>query len=629
MPRISLTMLVSSAAFVAGLILTTAGQAAAPTVRQALGLTPIQANIEYEQPSGPAIDRCALKSVKDSRKSGWEVVGTDGQLMRRFLDSNRDQKIDQWCYYLRGIEVYRDIDTDFNGKADQYRWLGTGGSRWGLDQDEDGSVDHWKMISPEEVSAEVVSAIRDRNEALFETVLLDSEELTRLGLGTSQRADLKKRIQAAKAGFSKYVDEQQTIHSKSRWLHFGATRPGIIPEGTEGSSKDLLIYDNVAAVVENEGRHDQLIVGTLVNVGQGWRVIDLPQTDSSTGFFYTSVSDSSDRPEAGGVGLDQRMQQLLGKLEEIDTKLSSAPQRSLSELNAERAGILEQLAEQAATSKEQDTWMRQFADSVSAAAQAGDYPQGVQKLQSVHQKLKKDGGSNDLQAYVQFRYLTADYGRKLQEPEADFAKIQTKWLANLNTFVKDYPREKDAAEAMLQLAIAQEFAGKEKDAVDWYNRIIKDFSSSNLATKAAGAKRRLESVGRSISLKGQTLQGTSTDLARYRGRAVLIHYWATWCEPCKKDLKTIRELQARLPSSKFAAIGVNLDSERHTAAQYLKENRVPWPQLHEDGGLDSRLANEMGILTLPTMILIDKTGQVVRRNIHAGELEAELAKLVK
>jgi hypothetical protein len=45
--------------------------------------------------------------------------------------------------------------------------------------------------------------------------------------------------------------------------------------------------------------------------------------------------------------------------------------------------------------------------------------------------------------------------------------------------------------------------------------------------------------------------------------------------------------------------------------------------------MDSRLANEMGIQTLPTMILLDKTGRVVRRNIHASELEAEVQKLVK
>lgn len=617
------------AASLLGLLSATAAPGATPTVQQALGLEPVQPHVEYEKPTGAAVKDCALQPISGSGQTGWQLVDGEEKPLRRFLDSNRDKKIDQWCYYLRGIEVYRDIDTDFNGKADEYRWLGTAGSRWGLDRDQDGTVDHWKMISPEEVTAEVVSAIRSGDASRFETILLSTDELTRLGLGRDMATQLKKRIQTAKSGFQKYVSQQQTIQSKSRWLHFGATRPGVIPQGTDGSTQDLLIYDNVAAVVEHDGQHSQLIVGTLVNVGRGWRVIDLPQTESSAGFFYTSLNATSADQADSGLGLDQRMQELLGKLEEIDEKLSSANRAGVPGLNAERAGVLEQLAEQAATRKERDGWMRQFADSVSASVQAGDFPEGLRQLKSVLLKLDRERAANDLQAYVKFRYLTAEYGQKLQEKDADFAKIQETWLKNLRQFVKDHPGVPDAAEAMLQLAIAQEFAGKEKDASAWYGRIIKEFSSTDLAAKATGAKRRLESVGKSMSLRGKTLDGKSIDLSRLRGRTVLIHYWATWCEPCKRDIKTIRQLQAKLPSSKFAAIGVNLDADRQTVSEFLRANRIPWPQLYEPGGLDSRLANEMGVLTLPTMILVDKTGRVVRRNIDAGELDKELNKMVK
>ena len=85
---------------------------------------------------------------------------------------------------------------------------------------------------------------------------------------------------------------------------------------------------------------------------------------------------------------------------------------------------------------------------------------------------------------------------------------------------------------MLQLAIAQEFAGKDEDALGWYSRIVKEFPNAELAAKAAGAKRRLESVGQSIELRGKTLTGAPFDAARFRGHVMLIHYWATWCEPC-------------------------------------------------------------------------------------------------
>ena len=76
-------------------------------------------------------------------------------------------------------------------------------------------------------------------------------------------------------------------------------------------------------------------------------------------------------------------------------------------------------------------------------------------------------------------------------------------------------------------------------------------------------------------------------------------------------------------------MGVNLDSDDATAKRFLAKNPLPWAQVYESGGLDSRLANELGILSLPTMLLLDGEGRVVNRAIHAAELDAELQKLMR
>ena len=76
-------------------------------------------------------------------------------------------------------------------------------------------------------------------------------------------------------------------------------------------------------------------------------------------------------------------------------------------------------------------------------------------------------------------------------------------------------------------------------------------------------------------------------------------------------------------------MGINLDSNPAELQAYLREERLAWPQMYEEGGLESRLAIELGILTLPTMMLIDRQGKVINRNIHIGELESELKKLAK
>jgi hypothetical protein len=158
---------------VAGLpwLMGAAALAAESTAEQALELQPVQADVEYDIPAADAIKKCKIEAERELG-SGWVVRDENGRLLRRFLDTNGDNKLDQWSYFLDGIESYRDLDANFNGNADQYRWLGTTGIRWGLDTDEDGKIDSWKMISPEEVTAEVVAALRDKDAKRFERLLM-------------------------------------------------------------------------------------------------------------------------------------------------------------------------------------------------------------------------------------------------------------------------------------------------------------------------------------------------------------------------------------------------------------------------------------------------------------------------
>jgi thiol-disulfide isomerase/thioredoxin len=301
----------------------------------------------------------------------------------------------------------------------------------------------------------------------------------------------------------------------------------------------------------------------------------------------------------------------------------------MAELNARRADALEKLVASGLADKDRDMWLLQLVDTVSAAAQSNALPDGANRLQKLYEDLKGQSTNMELLAHVRFALLTSDYATSFQAPGADQARIQEKWLANLEQFVNEYPNGKDAPEAMLQLGLAQEFAGEEESALNWYNRIVTDFASSPLAKKATGAKTRLDCVGKPMQLSAPTHDGKRFDLGRYRGKTVLIHYWATWCEPCQDDIVALRRLHAEYGRKNFALVGVNLDDDLATLEKFLRAQKLPWLQLHEPGGLESRMATEMGIFTLPVMILVDTNGQVVNRQIHVGELEQELAKRIR
>jgi thiol-disulfide isomerase/thioredoxin len=607
------------------------------TPAQALGLRPIHGDIEYDTPAEADVAKCSIQVKSEPGVAGWLVLDQGGQLLRRFLDTNGDNKIDLWCYYKGGIEVYRDIDADFNGKADQYRWLGTAGMRWGLDTNEDGKIERWKSISAEEVTAEVVSALAARDALRFQCVLPSTQELTSLGLGEVQAREIAKKVAEAASGFAAVAANQSVVDTKSKWINFGANRPGAIPAGWEGATRDVTVYDNASAIVDTDGKTAQISVGTLVQVDGGWRVIDLPANLSdartasvSGGYFFQQAI--LRQPEATGAeeGLSEAVQKLLRELERLDKALEAASgPEELAKLHASRGEVLEQLAQNASSAEDRENWLRQLADGILAAVQAGGYPGGVERLKSLQEKLKQQAADAGLAAHVEYLFLLAGYSRQLQQPDAKYPEIQEQWQGDLRNFVTANPKCEDASEAMLQLALGEEFNGKSDEAIGWYAKIVEGFPKAPQAAKATGAKRRLESVGKTITLSGNTLDGKAATLDLYRGRTVLVHYWATWCEPCKQDLVLLKQVQAKYAKQGFSLLGINLDTDQSTAITYLQSNPLSWPQMHEPGGLDSRLATELGILTLPTMILIDKDGKVINRNIHAAELDGELGKRLR
>ena len=615
---------------------------AGPTVADALKLTPTQKNIDYSLPDKEDIEKCTIKAEKFNNQTGWVIRDKAGQMLRRFVDTNADNVVDQWCYYQDGIEIYRDIDADFNGKPDQCRWFNTAGTRWGLDTNEDGKVDRWKEISAEEASDELVRALAEKDPVRFARLLLAADEMKSLGLSEAEAEELKTKLAAAPEEFRKLTASQKALANDSRWLQFGGSRPGMVPAGTDGSNKDLTVYENAVVVAESGGKHIQLQLGTLIRVGDTWRLIAPPQIEgegsadlAERGMF--SAPRGSDR-DAEGTGNDAGgpPQKLLAELERLEKAIDEAanPQEQ-ADLNSQKAHVLQQIAEVVTSPEDRAQWIRQAADFMSATVQSGIWPEGVDRLAELHAKLAKDPAGEELAAYVEFRYLSAQYGRDLGAPGNQFEKVQAQWLSNLEKFVKDHPKSGDTAEAMLQLAMAQEFAGQDEEAKKWYGEIRASFADSATAKKAAGAITRLDSVGKAIRVQGNNvnpainLKAPKIDIAQIKDRAVLIQYWATWCEPAVVDLAQLKEVQAEYAKDGLTIIGVSLDNKPEDLKEYLTNHKLPWPQVFEPGGLDSRLANEMGILTLPTMILIGKDGTVVNRSVHITELEREVGNLLR
>jgi thiol-disulfide isomerase/thioredoxin len=405
---------------------------------------------------------------------------------------------------------------------------------------------------------------------------------------------------------------------------------GTLPAGTEGVVRDVMAYDNVMSIVENGAKNGQVFVGSLVKCGDAWRPVAAPQVSGEQGEIAEAIGFFTPRASAGqqsdsGPQSSERLKPLLGTLRDLEAKLSTADPETRKKLAEQQAVLLGQVVE-AAEPAERSFWARQYAETLAAGVQDGSLADGTAKLEQLATAVAAD---EPLAGFVMFRLAQARYAANMQQPGVDIDKVQAAWLEELQAFVAKYPASPDAAEAMLQMGIADEFSGKEREALERYAAIIRSFPESVPARKARGAARRLESVGKPLSLTGVALDGRQVSLESLRGTPVLVHYWATWCEPCKVDIAQIRELAAKYGPKKFAVVGIALDSDKSQLEKFLQAKPIAWPQLHEAGGLDGRLAEELGILTLPTMILLDADGNVVDRNVVITELEKKIDALLK
>ncbi|HEV3137584.1 MAG TPA: thioredoxin, partial [Pirellulales bacterium] len=410
-------------------------------------LQPAQKDVQIDRPTGSDLAKCTIELADND--TTWVIRDAGGQVLRKFMDTNHDKKVDRWCYYKDGVEVYRDVDTNFNEAPDQYRWFNTGGTRWGEDANEDKQIDSWKSISAEEVSAEVVAAIRDHDRARFERLLLTPKELKSLGIGKTKSEQLLKKVTAAAGGFNSVAGQQKQITPETKWVSFGGNLPGLVPAGTEESTADLIVYENVAAMVETAGKPLPVTLGTMVRVKDTWRLLDAPTigdeniADSESKSFFFSVP-RSDRPETQVGRPSDQAQKLMKQLQDLDASGAATPKQQ-----DERSALLERLAEEADSREMRIQWYRQLADTLSAAVQSGAYPDGVEKLKALQEKLKADPKDDELACYVQFRRMFAEHGQALSGPNPPFQTIQTQWVEDLEAFVKAAHKYPDSADAML------------------------------------------------------------------------------------------------------------------------------------------------------------------------------------
>jgi thiol-disulfide isomerase/thioredoxin len=136
-------------------------------------------------------------------------------------------------------------------------------------------------------------------------------------------------------------------------------------------------------------------------------------------------------------------------------------------------------------------------------------------------------------------------------------------------------------------------------------------------------------IGAVPELSGTTLDGTEISLEDFRGKVVLLDFWATWCPPCVEGLPEIKQVYEKYHEQGFEIIGISLDQNIEPLNEFIAEENLAWVNLF-DADQESSLADQFSITSIPSLFLLDQEGTIVALDPRGpGVLEAEVAKLLK
>jgi thiol-disulfide isomerase/thioredoxin len=122
------------------------------------------------------------------------------------------------------------------------------------------------------------------------------------------------------------------------------------------------------------------------------------------------------------------------------------------------------------------------------------------------------------------------------------------------------------------------------------------------------------------------LGGVPTPIARWKGKSLVINFWATWCAPCRREIPMLGSLAAQWADRGVVVVGIAVD-QAHAVASYAQQLKIPYPLLvGEQDALDAALALGVASPVFPFTVFTDDAGEIVA--LYIGELHPAQANLI-
>ncbi|MEA3213757.1 MAG: hypothetical protein QOE70_6814 [Chthoniobacter sp.] len=223
-----------------------------------------------------------------------------------------------------------------------------------------------------------------------------------------------------------------------------------------------------------------------------------------------------------------------------------------------------------------------------------------------------------------------------QRVEIDFAKVtrlmrgaqrapagfRDQLLSAARKFRADHPNDRRVA--ALYTEVATLFDGQPRIKISLLNEAAALAAEPSLKVRIADDLRRQDLLGTELKLSFTSVQGKDVKLEDYRGKPVIVVFFADFSPPSTEAIGRVQRGLATLPKESVAALGVSLDPKREALDAVIKANTLTWPVAFDGRSWEGELVRSLGINALPSVWLIDKQGHL--RSLNALEGTADLVR---
>jgi peroxiredoxin len=267
------------------------------------------------------------------------------------------------------------------------------------------------------------------------------------------------------------------------------------------------------------------------------------------------------------------------------------------------------------------------------ALAADDTAPGAQKAAPA----PKSPAAADLQELVKKVRTQLSEGKKT---EADLAPTLKEFDELLTKYKDD--KSDDVAQILLMKAMLySQVLENDVKGTELLEQVKKDFPETRAAktvdSMIASMKKQEESkkIQRGLAegtkfpdFDEKDLAGKPMSIANYKGKVVLVDFWATWCGPCVGELPNVIKTYEKHHGQGFEIVGISLDSDESKLKSFIKDKNMTWQQFFDGKGWGNKLSTKYGVNSIPATYLLDGEGKIIGKNLRGEALEEAVAKAV-